>query len=104
MADVEKRRSSRTPGSRNTNSALRLIHTYRKNLGWLLLADVISIHKYNLCKSSLIFVPYFSFWGTISHTSKGEIPDSYDKCEPSFSKVQSRGYGCVVIDLKIMVD
>ena len=38
---------------------LSLIHTCRKNQGWLLVADVIE-RVLHLCKSNLIFLPFFS--------------------------------------------
>ena len=52
---------------------LSLVHTCRKNRGWLLLVDVIE-RILHLCKSNLMFVPYFSLFNIHSHTSEGKNP------------------------------
>ena len=52
---------------------ISLVDTCRKNRGWLLLADVIESILY-LCKSSLLFVPYFSLFNIHSHTPEEENP------------------------------
>ena len=46
--------------------------------------DVIELVIY-LCKSNLIFLPYFSLFLIIYIRRTEKIPDSYDKCEPGFN-------------------
>ena len=45
-----------------------MVHTCRKNRGWLPLADVIELILY-LCNT---FVPYFSLLNIHSHSPEGE--------------------------------